>query len=42
MQSRSTDSHRWLVMVDAAAYVPTQPLDLSQVPVDFVDLSFYK
>lgn len=29
-------------MLDAAAYVPTQPLDLSQVPVDFVDLSFYK
>ncbi|GIL62185.1 hypothetical protein Vafri_16451 [Volvox africanus] len=42
VQSRSTDSHRWLVMVDAAAYVPTQPLDLSQVPVDFVDMSFYK
>ncbi|KAG2427700.1 hypothetical protein HYH02_014532 [Chlamydomonas schloesseri] len=42
VQARSTDSHRWLVMVDAAAYVPTQPLDLSQTPVDFVDLSFYK
>ncbi|GFR48351.1 hypothetical protein Agub_g10238 [Astrephomene gubernaculifera] len=42
VQSRSSDSHRWLVMVDAAAFVPTQPLDLSQVPVDFVDLSFYK
>ncbi|EFJ44557.1 hypothetical protein VOLCADRAFT_64703 [Volvox carteri f. nagariensis] len=42
VQSRSTDSHRWLVMVDAAAYVPTQPLDLSQTPIDFVDLSFYK
>lgn len=42
IQSRSTDSHRWLVMVDAAAYVPTQPLDLSEVPADFVDLSFYK
>ncbi len=42
IQSRSTDQHRWLVMLDAAAYVPTQPLDLSKVPVDFVDLSFYK
>ncbi|KXZ42547.1 hypothetical protein GPECTOR_136g630 [Gonium pectorale] len=42
VQSRSTDTHTWLVMVDAAAYVPTQPLDLSEVPVDFVDLSFYK
>jgi selenocysteine lyase/cysteine desulfurase len=30
------------VLVDAAAYVPTQPLDLSQVRPDFVGLSFYK
>jgi molybdenum cofactor sulfurtransferase len=30
------------VLVDAAAYVPTSPLRLRQVPVDFVALSFYK
>ncbi|KAG2483027.1 hypothetical protein HYH03_018058 [Edaphochlamys debaryana] len=42
IQSRSSDSHRWLVMVDAAAFVPTQPLDLNRTPVDFLDLSFYK
>eukprot|EP00899_Mesostigma_viride_P007506 jgi/Mesvir1/16757/Mv15130-RA.2 len=32
----------WKVLVDAAAYVPTQPLDLSAVPADFVTISFYK
>lgn len=31
-----------MVMIDAAAYVPTQPLDLSVVQADFVDLAFYK
>jgi len=29
-------------MLDAAAYVPTQPLDLSVVRPDFVSMSFYK
>ncbi len=28
--------------MDAAAYVPTQPLDLSAVRPDFVAMSFYK
>lgn len=33
---------QWLVALDAAAFVPTNPLDLSQVKPDFVTLSFYK
>ena len=32
----------WDVLVDMAAYVPTNPLDLSRWHPDFVDLSFYK
>jgi selenocysteine lyase/cysteine desulfurase len=32
----------WTVLLDAAAYVPTSPLDLSEVRPDFVTLSFYK
>ncbi len=32
----------WDVLLDAAAYVPTSPLDLSQVKPQFVTLSFYK
>lgn len=42
IQAKSTDSHEWKVLVDAAAYVPTQPLDLSATPADFVSISFYK
>ncbi len=30
------------VLLDAAAFVPTSPLDLSAVPADFVCVSFYK
>jgi selenocysteine lyase/cysteine desulfurase len=30
------------VLLDAAAYVPTSPLSLSEVPADFVALSHYK
>ncbi len=30
------------VLLDAAAFVPTNPLDLSRVPADFVCVSFYK
>ncbi len=29
-------------LLDAAAFVPTSPLDLSEVPADFTVLSFYK
>ena len=32
----------WCVLLDAAAYVPTNRLDLSTVQPDFVTLSFYK
>jgi molybdenum cofactor sulfurtransferase len=32
----------WEVMLDAAAYVPTNSLDLSRIHPDFVPLSFYK
>ncbi len=32
----------WDVLIDAAAYVPSNRLDLSQWHPDFVDLSFYK
>jgi len=38
----STDDTRWMVLLDAAAFVPTQPLNLSAVPADFVSVSFYK
>jgi selenocysteine lyase/cysteine desulfurase len=30
------------VVLDAAAFVATHPLDLSSVHPDFVDISFYK
>jgi selenocysteine lyase/cysteine desulfurase len=32
----------WNVLLDAAAYVPTNKLDLSKVQPDFVSVSFYK
>jgi len=32
----------WDVLLDAAAFVPTNPLDLSAVKPEFVTLSFYK
>lgn len=32
----------WDVLLDAAAFAPTNRLDLGQVKPDFVDLSFYK
>jgi molybdenum cofactor sulfurtransferase len=34
--------HGWDVLLDAAAYVPTCQLDLSEVKPDFVPISFYK
>ncbi|XP_069476626.1 molybdenum cofactor sulfurase [Ambystoma mexicanum] len=33
---------KWYVLLDAAAYVSTSPLDLAAHPADFVPLSFYK
>lgn len=35
-------SKGWDVLLDAAAYVPSNPLDLSKVTPDFVSISFYK
>ena len=35
-------SGSWLVVVDAASYVCTSPLDLTLYPAHFVTLSFYK
>ncbi|MBK8782268.1 MAG: aminotransferase class V-fold PLP-dependent enzyme [Anaerolineales bacterium] len=35
-------SHGWDVLLDAAAFVPTNKLDLSKVKPDFVPISFYK
>jgi selenocysteine lyase/cysteine desulfurase len=35
-------AHGWDVLLDAAAYVPTNKLDLSEVHPDFVPISFYK
>ena len=35
-------SHGWDVLLDAAAFVPTNTLDLTQWHPDFVTLSFYK
>jgi selenocysteine lyase/cysteine desulfurase len=32
----------WSVLLDAAAFVSTNRLDLSQAPADFVSISFYK
>lgn len=34
--------HGWDVLLDAAAFVPTNKLDLQQVKPDFVPISFYK
>lgn len=34
--------HGWDVLLDAAAFVPTNPLDLNGVKPDFVPISFYK
>ncbi|MBK6646641.1 MAG: aminotransferase class V-fold PLP-dependent enzyme [Anaerolineales bacterium] len=35
-------AHGWDVVLDAAAYVPTNKLDLGKVKPDFVPISFYK
>jgi molybdenum cofactor sulfurtransferase len=35
-------AHGWDVLLDAAAFVPTNPLNLTEVSPDFVVVSFYK
>ena len=42
IQNQSTPEHEWMVLLDAAAFVPTYKLDLSKVHPDFVVVSFYK
>jgi selenocysteine lyase/cysteine desulfurase len=39
---REAQSLGYHVLLDAAAYVPSSPLSLSDVPADFVAVSFYK
>jgi len=34
--------HQWKIFVDAAAYVPSAPLDLSEYPIDFLAFSYSK
>ena len=36
VQARSIPRHRHMVLLDAAAYTPTNPLNLTQTPADFV------
>ena len=36
------DARKWIVLLDAAAFVPTSRLDLSKWHPDFVTVSFYK
>ena len=39
---KKAQSHGWDVLLDAAAFVPSSKLDLSEVAPEFVCLSFYK
>jgi molybdenum cofactor sulfurtransferase len=39
---QTAHEHGWHVLLDAAAFVPTNPLDLRQHAPDFVCVSFYK
>ena len=32
----------WHVLLDAAAFIPTNPLNLTKYPASFVVMSFYK
>ena len=42
MQGLSTARHRWKVLLDAAAFLPAHPLNLTDTPADHVCISFYK
>ena len=42
VQQKSTEHEIWKVMLDAAAFVGTQPLSLRQFPADYACISFYK
>jgi len=42
MKRGEAGTGHWLTLLDAAAYVPCNDLDLSKYPADFVTVSFYK
>mmetsp|Transcript_24514 Transcript_24514/g.58276 ORF Transcript_24514/g.58276 Transcript_24514/m.58276 type:complete len:692 (-) Transcript_24514:359-2434(-) len=42
VRAKSTENTKWFSMLDAAAFVHAQPLDLTAYPADFVSISFYK
>lgn len=42
VQDKSRRGVVWKVLLDAAAFAPTQPLDLTKFPADFTVVSFYK
>lgn len=42
IKEKSTPRSHWYTLLDAAAYVPSQPLDLSNIQPDYVVCSFYK
>lgn len=42
VHAAASPSERTLVLLDAAAYLPTHELDLTAHPADFVVASFYK
>ena len=42
VQARSDAKRRWRVLLDAAAFLPAHPLNLTETPADFVVASFYK
>lgn len=41
-QEKQFGSKHWYVALDAAAFVPTSPLNLAEFQADFVCMSFYK
>ncbi|KAK8812629.1 hypothetical protein WA538_003841 [Blastocystis sp. DL] len=42
IHSHGFDDSKWFILLDAAAFVPTNRLNLSEIKPDFVTLSFYK
>lgn len=41
-ETGETPQYKWSVLLDAAAWAATSPLDLKAIPADFVTISFYK
>lgn len=42
IQAQSGATRRWKVLLDAAAFLPCHPLNLTDTPANFVAISFYK